>query len=446
MTQISEFGAIGNYEGGGVHNHETVAGFAAARRKADSNHRRRVQEAARLFADVYTGRLDPVFLREAMSPRTPVLVAHLAEKYPALYGQRPGYTSLQETMSFSDYQALYVDVLDRMYYGYYNAYPVVNMPLVKKHPLRDFRIVSRYLLDGMVTPFVSQDPAAPVPESALLGPAPQNGSTPSTAATSTAPLQYQPKLYAARAAVNWRAIVNDDLGIFSDIANRLAIAANRGISKFITQLYLQTSGPNTSLYAAGYRNLITTTYGASSNNPPLSIQGIQDAFKVLAGMLDSTGDPILMSGTPIIWYGPQYEATAKNLQNMLSSQVSVEGGTTNADGFPSQFVQVNNWAVSGAQWIMDPYVPIVASSAKGSWGITMAPGAQNRPAMEVGFLRGFETPQIFSKLPNTQRLGGGVDPMMGDFYSLDQELKILSVFGGCVIDGRSAVASNGSGS
>jgi hypothetical protein len=66
--------------------------------------------------------------------------------------------------------------------------------------------------------------------------------------------------------------------------------------------------------------------------------------------------------------------------------------------------------------------------------------------VEIGFLNGFEEPVLFQKVPNTQRMGGGVDAMMGDFYTMDQELKIISVIGGSAIDGRTTVASDGSGS
>lgn len=416
------------------------ADFAPGGRRRDAAYNRRVIEASRLVANIISGREDARMLREAMSPTHPAYVSYLRQAYPSLA------LGLRETMSVTDYQALFVDVLDRIYYGYYNAYPVVTMPLVRKHTLRDFRIVSRYLTDGMVSPFVASDPGAPPPQTAMYGPAPQDGAVPATAATSTAPIQYQPSLYQSMGSVNWRAIVNDDLGIFQSLPKRFQAQANNGISKFITSLFFQSSGPNTTLYQAGYRNLITQTYGASSNNPALSIEGIQDAMKILAGMLDSTGNPILMSGKMICVYGPQYTATAQNLRNMLTNWIQVEGGVGNTQGFPTQFVQTTNWAVMNMEWIMDPWIPIVASSAKGSWAIVLDPATQERPAVEVGFLAGYDTPQMYRKLPNTQRLGGGVDETMGDFYSMNQDMKIVSVFGGTQIDGRSTVASNGSGS
>jgi hypothetical protein len=440
-----------SFNGGPIQSHAGLEGFTAARRNAGARHQRRVVEAARLYSDVLSGREDAVMMRQAMNPSSEVFVRYLAEKYPGLYtnvlsdgtGRQMG---LRETMSVTDYQALYVDVLDRMYYGYYNAYPIVNKSLVKMHPLRDFRTVSRYLLDGAVTPLTAMDAAAPPPQRALTGPVPQGGASPATA--STAPIQYSPSLYQAMTSVNWRAFVNDDLGIFTDLSNRLAIAGNRGISKFITGKFWDANGPHASLYTTGYGNKIITANGAASNNPVLGVQGLSDGFKILAGMRDSGGDPILITGRVKLVYGPALEVTANNLMNSLSVYLTNEGGGAGS-AQPGQFLQVNNWLVRNIDLVMDPYIPIeVTSGSRGatSWALVVDPMTQARPCVEMGFLNGFETPQIFTKVPNTARMGGGVDPMMGDFYSMDQDMKIVTVFGAAQIDGRSTVASNGSAS
>jgi hypothetical protein len=409
---------------------------------------RRCTEAARLFADVVTGKVPRYMLQEAMNPTQEFVVAELQRRYPGIYGDPGGRNllGLRETMSITDYQALYVDVLDRMYYGYYNAYPIPNKPLCKVHSLRDFRTVKRYLYDGMVTPFTAIDPAAPPSRATrdLFGPTPQNGPTLGPG-TSTAAITYAPQAYAAGTAINWAAFVNDDLGIFQDISNRLAMSGTRGIHKFITGQFFDVNGPSATLYTAGYKNIINLANGASVNNPPLNAQGVADALKVLAGMVDAGGDPIMVGGKIYIVYGPAYTAVAQNLKRAITIQLSVEGGTANAQGFPSQFVNVENWIMNDVNLIMDPYIPLVATGNKLSWAVVVDPNGVNRPAVELGFLSGFETPQMYRKLPNTLRVDGGVETMMGDFYSMDQETKIVGVFGAAQIDGRSTVGSNGSG-
>ena len=425
--------------------------WAASRRHAAAGHKRRVTEAARLYAAALNGQVDPIFVKEALHPRNPALVQHLMENFPGLYRDDTGRPmGLRETMSVTDYQALYVDVLDRMYYGFYNAFPIVNKSLVRIHTLRDFRVVSRYLLDGVVEPLAfvegGGDAAAPPPQRALSGPVPQDASTYPTKVNT--PIQYQPRLAQAMTSVNWRAFVNDDLGIFRDLANRLAIAGNRGISKFITSFYVDANGPNALLYTTGYKNKIVTANGAASNNPVLGVQGISDALKVLAAQRDSGGDPIQITGRLRLWFGPSLLVTANNVMNQLSVFLQNEGGGTNAQGFPVQLLQVNNWLIQNMDLVMDPYIPIVCTTGgvqNTMWGITVDPDSQNRPNTEIGFLNGFETPQTFTKVPNTMRLGGGVDPMMGDFYNMDQDMKIITVMGGVQIDGRSTVASTGAG-
>jgi hypothetical protein len=404
-------------------------GFAAARRKQNAQHAQRVKEAARLIADVASGRQDPFLLKQAFRPTQEYAVMALQESYPGL--------RLLEApvggMSISDFSALTVDVLDRMLYGWYTATPIVSMPMVKKHTLMDFRNVSRYLIDGATDP----------PEAVAPGAEPKEKKI-----SQEAVKQYAPQKYESFTRVVWEAIINDDLGIFTDLSQRLAIGAGRGIEKFLTGLYVDANGPNASLYTSGFNNQITITNGAASNNPALSAQGIQDALTVFLRQVDTDGYPINMSGTPYLWFGPALYTTAMNLLNQLTAQLSVTGGVANAQGFPSQFIQINNWMVQNLKPIQNPFIRLVCTTATTQdtmWGITLDPGAQNRPAMEFGQLRGFETPQLFTKVPNTMRAGGGVDPSLGDFYTMSQEMKVLSVYGGRVIDGRSTVASTGRG-
>lgn len=410
---------------------------------------RRVREAARLYSDVLGGKVDPFLLQQAMRPTHEVYAHHLNAEYPGIFGDNFRAKGLREAMSTTDYQALFVDVIDRQYYGWYNDWPIELYPIVKRHTCMDFRLVKRYLYDGMVTPWTAIDSGAPAPMTSLTGPVPQGGSVAQTA--STAAVTYQPKAYKAGASITWQAGVNDDLGIFRDVPKRLAIEGNRGTAKLISGFFWDANGPNASLYTTGagsYGNIINQANGASANNPALDAQGLQDGFSVLMNMKDDTGNPIMAMGNATIYlvHSLTEWVTVQNLMNTLTSNISVTGGTQSASNFPAYQLVINNWMKAKVVPIADPYLSTIATNHPHSWALVVDPGSVNRPSVEFGQLRGFETPQIYQRVPNIQRLGGGVEVTMGQYDTLTNDLQIIGVQGGTQIDGRATVASNASGS
>src|ERR1044071_6729671 len=56
--------------------------------RVGTGNKRRVREAARLYADALEGRIDPFLLKQAMHPTSQVFVDHLAQKYPGIYSDR----------------------------------------------------------------------------------------------------------------------------------------------------------------------------------------------------------------------------------------------------------------------------------------------------------------------------------------------------------------------
>lgn len=426
--RYQEFGRVDAYTGSDdLRSNLQREGFMAHQRRLSETARAAIAETSKLFADVVTGREEPILLREAMFPQHEYIVAEIGRRCPNLW-------KLRETMSVTDFsQYLTVDVLDRMLYGYYTIASVPNKPLAKMIRLRDFRNRKVFEVNGAVTPFAkSGSPAEPPPQRTL---------------TPVAPILYSPDLYQGYMSVNWRAIVNDDLGIFSDMVQRLASSWNLTIWQAITSLYVDSNGPNASLYTSGFKNQIITANGASINNPNLDFQGLIDARTVLSKMLSPDGQPIIFTGTLYLWYGPALATTAQALLAAMRADISVGGGTTNSDGFPSQRLSVSpNYITGGLVPIEDKYIPLVCTTSgvkDTMWGLTYDPAVQERPSVEFGMLLGFETPQLFQKMPNTQRAGGGVDPTMGDFLTMDTDYKAIAVFGGTQVDGRSTVASTG---
>lgn len=430
--RYGELENIGQYEGSdGLQAMMAAQGYMSQRRKLSEAHKARVDSFCKLFGNVVSGKEDTFLLKEAMFPQHDYAIAEINRRYP-------GVINLRETMSVTDFaNYLTVDVLDRMLYGYWFPESIPNRALVKEETFRDFRDVKRFQVNGGVTPFEKQgSPGAPPPQRAL---------------TPVAPITFAPDLYQGQMSINWRAIVNDDLGIFNDLVQRLAASWNLTIWKAITSLYVDINGPSALLYNSTFVNQILIANGATVNNPPLDFQGLIDADHVLQRMLSPDGQPFMFTGRKYLWYGPALDTTARALMAALQADISVGGGTTNAQGFPSQRLRVNaNYITGGMIPIMDKYIPLIATAATGNikntmWGITYEPSVQPRPSVVFGMLRGFETPQLFQRAPNTMRAGGGLEPSMGDFLTMDLDYKAICVFGGTQVDGRSTVASTGAG-
>jgi hypothetical protein len=94
--------------------------------------------------------------------------------------------------------------------------------------------------------------------------------------------------------------------------------------------------------------------------------------------------------------------------------------------------------------VVNPWLPIV-DTTKGTtaWYLFADPGI-GRPAMEVGFLIGHDSPELFMKAPNAIRIGGGVvGAEDGSFETDGVDYKVRHVFGGTLMDPKGAFANTG---
>lgn len=375
----------------------------------------RVAAAAELLADVMTGHAPSWALKEAIAPswRGQSDVA-LRNNYPELYPQ----TAVRETYSSSDFPFLLGDVLDRMMLANFNsmghnwrAYCRVS------RPLRDFRTVRRLAFNGAEGQYDKQVEGEPVKYSTTLD---EDNYT------------YAPDIYSKGVKLTFRAIMNDDLDAFDTIPERLGKGGRRTIEKFVTELFFDANGPDATFFSSGNGNRLTS-------NPDLAIDALGTAFETLLGFKDADNEPILVEGVTLV-YPPALHVAVQNLLNQLTVDVTTEGGVS------GQTVRVNNWIVRNLSAVMNPYIPIVATTnGNTSWALFANPSV-GRPAGEVGFLAGFEQPRLYQKASNASVVGGGIDQMMGDFETMDQHYKGVIALGGAVLDPKSAVASNGSNS
>jgi len=332
-------------------------------------------------------------------------------------GKRPAY-QLREVMTTSDFPYLFGDVLDRALLAAYREAPATYRNYVKTPSVRDFRQVKRFSVYGA---------------DAVLSQVDENGEYPSGAMHENAPYTYNVMKYGRVMPFSWESIINDDLGAFSDMPERLGRAARRSEEKFATGLFVDANGPHASFYTGGNANIVT-------GNPALSIPGLQTAMAVLGAMVDEQGEPIVIETVELV-VGPSLEITALNILNAIQLELAEGGGSSN------QKLIAQNWMKTRMNLSKNAYIPIVASSSHGttSWFLFTNPNS-GRQALEVGFLRGHEEPEVFMKAPNASRVGGGgEDALNGDFETDSVQYKVRHVFGGARMSPKCTVGSNGSG-
>lgn len=369
-------------------------GVRARRKSADPRYTQKLLEAARLYARVLEG-----------------------DKWAAL--------TFQEALTTADFPYLFGDIIDRQLLANYAETPYTWDQVARSATVSDFRTVKRFVVNGGETTLTAVPQGTDYPESSI----------------SDASYSYAVAKYGRRMPFSWESMINDDLDALKDVPARFGKAARRSEEKFVTQLYAGTTGPLNTVFTSGNKNIVNTTNGGSATNPALSISGLQDAFAVLGNMLDSGGDPIMIDGVTLV-VPPALEVVANNIINATEILVGVFPTTGN-----NQQIRTANWMRNRVRIAVNSYLPIVSNSSNGnsSWYLFANPSS-GRPALEFGKLRGHESPEVFIKAPNAQRVnGGGVNVMDGDFDTDSIIYKVRHVFGGTAIDPKMVVASNGTG-
>lgn len=368
-----------------------------------------VASAAALYADVKAGKVPAYLIQEAIAPRSPVVLRAMAVNYP-------GLVQVTETMTRSDFPYLMGDVIERIMLARWADFPQAWRAFANVGSRRDFRTGRAIAVDGLEGAWPEQAEEEELEYGAL----------------SETNYEYAVKKYSLGAKLSFEAIMNDDLSAFETIPARLARGGVRTINRFVTDLYCDANGPDATFFAAGNSNRVTS-------NPVLSVTSLATAYGMLRAMVDADSEPIMVEQAVLV-VCPALEVTARNIINATEIRMTNQGGAS------GQEVAVGNWIAGSLQLAIDPYIPIIATSnGTTSWFLFSSPNV-GRPALEVGFLRGFEQPRLYQKVSNTASVGGGVVQEMGDFSTLSAEFKGVFAFGGTLLSPKAAVASNGSGS
>lgn len=229
---------------------------------------------------------------------------------------------------------------------------------------------------------------------------------------------YTPKKYGATIVITREMILRDDTQGLTRLPGKLAQACGLTLNQTICGLVEN----NSTIYDGAALFLSTSVRGPNGGNlisGALASATLADALMKLRSVRDKTND-----GSPIIFrrawlvVPPALELTAARL---CGSEYAVQGGSREApEGGYNFFRQ------KGLDYIIAPWY----SSASKHF-VVMDP--QDCPGMEIGFVNGQDTPQLFIQ----------DDPRVGSVFTNDQiSYKVRFEFGATIVNWRAFVGYN----
>lgn len=325
-----------------------------------------------------------------------------------------GAREIQETITRSDLPYLLAgEALDRALLKAYREYPADWEQYVYIDTVKDFRSVERlyeYGGDGVLTAVSEQEP---YPYAAL----------------GEGRYTFQVAKYGRKLGFSLESFVNDDLGVFKRIPEKLARAARRTEQRLVTSLFVDSSGPRSALFDNSTKNNLGTGV--------LNVANLTLAFKAIGAQKDQNGEPIFIEALHLV-VPPALEITAKSILEALELVYPDKQGV--AENYVNY--RTNNWVKNRLTMHVNPYLPIInTTNGDTAWFLFANPS--DIACLIFARLRGHEEPEIFMKNPDAIRLGGGGDAFNGDFDTDSIEYKVRHVCGGATGDYRGCYASSG---
>ena len=349
----------------------------------------------------------------------------------ALRGDRMDKIKLQEGIATSDLPELLVPTLNKVLLEEYEATPKVWDQFATQLVVDDFRPVT---FQALKYDDAGEDNQGDTFREGSLPTVGEYDEYPTAGWFSVTEQTMQVKKAGQRIRFSWESIVNDgQIGLLERLPVELALKAAGKEDEEVTKQLVATGGLNTANFKSANQNLL-------SGNPALSLESLEDAIE--AANLQTYNGRQITAVTQFALVIPRaLEMTARKIlavQEVRSETTAGSVATTTISGNPigSQVtIVVNDWLTK------------INSGAGAYWFLIPVPGQQLNPAVALGFLRGYETPELRIKSNGGLYLGGGEVPAReGSFDNDDWEMRIRHIATGGFIVPAGTIASTGAGS
>jgi hypothetical protein len=342
----------------------------------------------------------------------------------ALYLGEPGaydflstglHPQLRAALSPDDYPLLFGDTIDRVLLAKYRALPSDWRTYIKVASVMDFRDVKRFKAGrgggilGVLKPGEAYKPDKP----------------------SESKYSYAVEKRGSVRNIFWEAMVNDDLGALAETPDDFAYRARQTEAYVATGFYCAAGGVNTNLYNAAHSfttdDGVVSTYSNTFQHA-LTAKALAYVIGQMGNYPDDTGGGLPFSNDPIHIVVATREMQFKADQ-IVNSPTVMAVGSTDADNIPTINI-LPDGIRSRMQVHYEPMIRMWDTVNYQTRWFLFCDIADGH-AVEVGFLQGYEDPQLFMRASAQLAMGGGLaSPMMGDFDTDSVDYKIRMVIGG----------------
>jgi hypothetical protein len=349
----------------------------------------------------------------------------------ALRGDRRDKLKLQEGISTSDLPIQLAPVINKILLQNYEATPKVWDTFATRLVVDDFRkqqyLNLRYEDEGM-------DNQGDKFREGSLPTVGEYDEYPSAGFFSVTEADFAVKKAGQRVRFSWEAVVNDgNISLLERLPIELGLKAAGKEDEEVTKQLVASGGLNTTNFKSANNNLL-------SGNPALTLTSLEAAIQA-ANLQQYNGKLIQPVSRFALVIPRALELTAKKILAVQTVETSVTSGsiltktiTGNPIGTQVEIV-VNDWITK------------INSGAGAYWFLIPVPSATLNPSVVLGFLRGFEAPELRVKAAAGQYFGGGAVPEnYGSFDNDDWQMRIRHIATGGFFVPAGTIASTGAAS
>jgi len=325
------------------------------------------------------------------------------------------HAQLRAALSPDDYPLLFGDTIDRVLLAKYRAIDSDWRSYIHVASVMDFRDVKRFKAGR---------------GGGILGVL-QPGEAYKADKPSEAKYSYAVEKRGSVRNIFWEALINDDLGALAETPDDFAYRARQTEAYVAAGLYLAAGGVNTDLYKTNHSFTTeagTTTTYSNSFQHGISAAALAYILGQMGNYPDDSGGGLPFSNDPIHLVVATREMQFK-AEQIVNSPTVMAVGATDDRNIPTISI-LPDQIRSRMQVHYEPMIRMWDTVNYQTRWFLFA-DLNDGHAVEVGFLQGYEDPQLFMRASAQLALGGGLaSPMMGDFDTDSVDYKIRMVMGG----------------